>query len=79
MNGFRHQILAGLLVRSLELWKGFAAFVQHGQRKGAQVWIAALSGSHELTAGLLLSVLAPHDPTQEYVIAVHVPLPLDAR
>ena len=70
--------MTGPLVRSLKLWTGFAAFVQHGQRKGAQVWISALSGSHELTAGLLLSVLAPHDPTKEYVIAVHIALPLDS-
>jgi len=32
---FPIRILAGRLVRSLKLWKGFAAFVQHGQRKGA--------------------------------------------
>ena len=52
----------GRLVHSSELWKRSAAFLQHGQREGAQVWILALSGSHELTAGLLLSVSAPHHP-----------------
>jgi len=59
----RHKFVYGRLVHSSELWKGSAAFLQHRQREDDQVWILALSGSHELTAGLLLSVSAPHHPT----------------
>jgi hypothetical protein len=73
----RRQFVYDRLVHSPELWKGSAAFLQHGQRKGAHVWILFLSGSHELTSGFLLSVSAPHQPTQEYVIAVHVHLQLN--
>ena len=54
-----------------------AAFLEHSVGQGAQVRILALSGSHELAAGVLLSEFAPHDPAKKYVIAVHVGLRLD--
>ena len=76
-NGFPgHTFVQDRLFHSPELRKGSAAFLQHGQSKGAHVCILSWSGSHELTAGFLLSVSAPHHPTQEYVIAVHVHLQL---
>jgi hypothetical protein len=73
----RHKFVYDRLVHSSELWKGSAAFFQHGQRKGAHVWILPLSGSHQLSAGVLLSVFAPHHSTQVYVIAVHAHLQLN--
>jgi len=58
----RHQFVYDRLVHSSELWKGSAAFLQHGHCKGTHIWILSLSGSHELTTGFLLSVSAPHHP-----------------
>ena len=53
-----------LLWRLIGIWVALCA-VACSSDESCQGMEPVLSGSHELTAGLLLSVLAPHDPTKE--------------